>query len=280
MNKNVSSDESFYAEGLCAHTELEQAPETIMIFVVAGPTETVASSFSVKNFCRSAKSAKLPLTPLSFFAWLLQVNMYRDDDMQRGVTTVFDKCIGSRKRAAILSSAFPLILALDPCLRDWTRFVRKGELPPEVKYIERNSRLEDVGKELVVMSPLNRFKGLVEVTMGKVHADIVSRLVDELHVTHAINISDTEKQLKKALQRCLVCGRPNTRTHCPDCGALYCSREHQVEHWPRHKAFCKSVKKRTRRVHTNVMRMAENKGWTQLWYDVSDVPHPWLIRRA
>jgi len=260
-----------------AHTQLEHAPDHIVIVIVAGPTGAVEGSFSVKNFCRSAKSANLPLTPLSFFAWLLQLSIFTDDDIQRGVTTVFDKCIGKKGRAAILSSAFPLILALDPCLRDWRHFVHKLELPPGVKYIERNSRLGDFGIELSELSKLNRFKGLVEITIGKVRSD--TRIADEVHVTHSMNIGDTDRQLNNALQRCLVCGRPNTRTHCPDCGGLYCSREHQVEDWPRHKAHCKAVKRR-RLVHTNVMRMAENKGWTQLWYDVNDVPHPWLIRRA
>ena len=261
---------------IAAHTQLEHAPDHIVIVIVAGPTEAVERSFSVKNFCLSARLAKLPLNPLSFFAWLLQVRIYKDDDMQRGVTTVFDKCIGPKRRAAILSSALPLILALDPCLRDWTHFVRRLELPPGVKYIERNSRLEDFGQELSVLSKLNRFKSLVEITIGKVRAQVQ----DELRVTHAMNIGDTERQLKNALQRCLVCGRPNVRKHCPDCGGLYCSREHQVEDWSRHKAHCKAVMDRGRRVHTNVMRMAKNKGWTQLWYDVNEVPHPWLIRKA
>ena len=81
-----------------AHTELEHAPKKIMIVVVAGPTGAVHGSFSVMNFCQSAKSKNLLLTPLSFFAWLLQVSIHKDVDMQSDVTTIFDTCIGRRKR--------------------------------------------------------------------------------------------------------------------------------------------------------------------------------------
>ncbi len=68
--------------------------------------------------------------------------------MQNDVTTIFDTCIWSRKRNAILSSKLPLILALYPCFRDWTHFIGNLEFPPDVKYIERNACLGDFGLEL------------------------------------------------------------------------------------------------------------------------------------
>ena len=169
-----------------AHTQLEHAPKKIMIVVVDGPTGAVHGSFSVMNFCQSAKSKKLMLTPLSFFAWLLQVSIHKDVDMQNAVTIIFDTCIGTRKRNAILSSTLPLILALYPCFREWTHFICKLELPPDVKYIERNSCLWDFGIELSEASKLNALKGFVEITIGQVHAD--SRIADEFHVVYAMNI--------------------------------------------------------------------------------------------
>ena len=256
-----------------AHTQLEHAPKKIMIVVVAGPTGAVHGSFSVMNFCQSAKSKNLLLTPLSFFAWLLQVSIHKDVDMQNDVTIIFDTCIGTRKRNAILSSTLPLILALYPCFRDWTHFICKLELPPDVKYIERNACLGDFGIELSEASKLNAFKGFVEITIGQVHAD--SRIADEFHVAYAMNIGDTKKQVMSSLQGCLVCGRSNERTHCHDCGALYCSREHQKDDWPRHKSYCKAVKAHRHHVHTNFKRMAKNKGWAQIWYGVIEMPHPW-----
>ena len=187
---------------ICAYTELEHAPDHIVIVIVAGPTEAVEGSFTVKNFCRYAKSSNLTLTPLSFFAWLLQISIHKDDDMQRGVTTVFDKCIGSKRRTAILSSTLPLILALDPRLRDWTNFVRMLELPPDVKYIERNSRLEDFGQELSEANKLNPFKGLVEITIGKMRAD--SRIPDEF-MSHTLSTLVTLNNSGKRYCRDVLC---------------------------------------------------------------------------
>ena len=261
------------------YTQLEHAPDHVKIVIVAGATEAVAGSFSVKNFCRYAESANVTLTPLCFFAWLLQVNIFMDNDIERGVTTVFDNCIGTKKRSAILSCTLPLILTLDPHAHNWTHFIRKLKFPPDVMYIERNSSLTDFGTECSELNELCRFKGLVEITIGKVHAD--SRIADEFTVTHAMNLGDTEHQMTRASQKCLVCGRPNTRSHCMVCDAVYCSREHQEEDWPRHKTYCKTVKeRRRRRVHTNVKLMAENEGWIHLCYGVTHVTHPWLIRRT
>ena len=265
-------------ENSYGHTELEHAPKKIKIVIVDGHTEAVRGSLSVKNFCQTAKSQNLPLTPLSFFAWLLQISIHKDNNMQGDVTTVFDECIGTKKRDAILLSTLPLILALDPCLHDWTHFISKLELPPDVKYIERNSCLEDFGTELSENSKLNCCKGFVEITIGQVQAN--ARIPDDIRVACAMNIGDTKQQVERALQGCLVCGKANKRTHCKDCGALYCSRDHQTEDWPRHKAYCKSVKEQTRRVYNNLISMAKNQRWSQLWYGLIDVPHPWPTRRA
>lgn len=247
-----------------AATELEQPPKKITLAIVWGPTRSVHCSFKVKNFCQSAKSKNLLLSPLSFFAWLLQIPIHKDTEMQRDVTTVFDICIGSRKRVGILRASMTLFLHLELSLWDWKQFIKKLEIPPDIEYVERNSRLEDFGKILQEGSMLNRFKGFIEINIGKDLAD--NRIPDDVHVTFAMNIGDTDGQLKRALQKCVVCGICNVRTHCLDCGALYCSREHQLDDWARHKSYCKVVKTRTRRVYSNLVRMANNKSWSQLWY--------------
>ena len=138
-------------------------------------------------------------------------------------------------------------------------------------------RVGDFGVELSEASKLNRFKGFVEITIGQVHADF--RIADEFHVAYAMNIGDSKRQVMRSLQGCLVCGRSDERTHCHDCGALYCSREHQKEDWPRHKSYCKADKEHRHRVHTNFRRIAKNKGWAQIWYGVIDVPHPWATNQ-
>ena len=255
-----------------AHTQLVHAPKTITIVVVAGPTGAVQGSFSVMNFCQSAKPKNLLLTPLSFFAWLLKVSIYTDAVMQKAVTIIFDKCIGTRKRNAILATSLPLILALNPRFREWTHFICQLELPPDVNYIERNGSLSDFGIELSRATPLNAYKGFVEITIGQV--PVGSRIPDEFHVAYAMNIGDTTKQLTRALG-CLVCGKSSKQTHCLDCGALYCSRQHQKDHWPQHKSYCKAAKARRVLTHTNFMRMLQNQGWSHIWYGVIDVPHPW-----
>ena len=255
-----------------AHTQLEHAPKKVTIVVVAGPTGVVHRSFSVSNFCQSAKAKNLPLTPLSFFAWLLQVNIHKDADMQNAVTSIFDTCVGSKKRNAILSFSLRLILTLNPRFREWTYFICKLELPPDVTYIERNASLSDFGIELSEVTPLSALKGFVEITIGQVQVD--SRIPDEFIVACAMNIGDTKKQMTRALG-CLVCGTSAKRTHCLDCGSLYCSRQHQKDDWPKHKSYCKAVKAHRELVHTNFMRMVKNQGWAQIWHGVIDVPHPW-----
>ena len=55
-----------------------------------------------------------------------------------------------------------------------------------------------------------------------------------------------EKELNKV---CFICGSGAGRiTKCGECMSVYyCSKQHQVEHWPIHKSMCAEVKRKRER---------------------------------
>jgi len=102
--------------------------------------------------------------------------------------------------------------------------------------------------KLVLLDAWNRLKrdeallsqrglnyGLVDAALRDVHADFVRRsaaLATETRLTCALPACNAQEAHAAHFKRCAACK-----------GAVYCCREHQVEHWPVHKAACKAARK-------------------------------------
>ena len=70
--------------------------------------------------------------------------------------------------------------------------------------------------------------------------------IARLHAAKNPDGAAVEKELKKV---CFICGSGAGRiTKCGECMSVYyCSKKHQVEHWPIHKSMCAEAKRKRER---------------------------------
>lgn len=91
--------------------------------------------------------------------------------------------------------------------------------------IALHDRIEDAGNEFSRLTETDFRTGVISSKQG----------IDD----------STEVKELRPTERCAVCGVTVALKLCSGCRSVaFCCREHQVQHWPSHKAICRQVQKR------------------------------------